>query len=129
MATSTSTTQVQPLPPVPTGQELLLENTKTISQNWLQWLVQLREKINLLNTNLAGWASIPINTGIMAGIYGDATHTLQVTVDTTGRLTAAQIFPLSSTGGVLPVVTGEINGSQPVFVYLEDGSLLYAPVT
>jgi hypothetical protein len=31
-------------------------------------------------------------------------------------------------GGVLPVVTGEILDDQPVFVYLDDGSLVYAPV-
>lgn len=30
-----------------------------------------------------------------------------------------------STGGVLPVVTGEV---PPVFVYLDDGSLVYSPV-
>lgn len=31
-------------------------------------------------------------------------------------------------GGILPVVTGEIVGDQPVFVYLDDGSLVYAEV-
>lgn len=31
-------------------------------------------------------------------------------------------------GGVLPVVTGEILNDQPVFVFLEDGSLVYLPV-
>lgn len=33
-----------------------------------------------------------------------------------------------SGGGVLPVVTGEISGGQPVFVYGPDGSLVYGPI-
>lgn len=32
------------------------------------------------------------------------------------------------TGGVLPVVTGEIDNGQPVFVYADDGSLIYSEV-
>jgi hypothetical protein len=31
-------------------------------------------------------------------------------------------------GGVLPMVTGEILDGQPVFMYFDDGSLMYAPV-
>lgn len=34
----------------------------------------------------------------------------------------------SGSGGVLPVVTGEIANAQPVFVYLDDGSLVYSPI-
>lgn len=32
------------------------------------------------------------------------------------------------TGGVLPVVTGEIDNGQPVFVYADDGSLIYSEI-
>lgn len=33
-----------------------------------------------------------------------------------------------TSGGVLPVVTGEIMDGQPVFVYLDDGSLVYTEI-
>lgn len=33
-----------------------------------------------------------------------------------------------TSGGVLPVVTGEIVDGQPVFVYLDDGSLVYTEI-
>lgn len=36
---------------------------------------------------------------------------------------------VASTGGFLPLTTGEIAGDQPVFVYGPDGRLIYAPVT
>lgn len=35
------------------------------------------------------------------------------------------IDEVASFGGVLPLVTGEIVSDQPVFVYLDDGSLVY----
>lgn len=44
-----------------------------------------------------------------------------------GSAWAAQ--PVASTGGYLPLTTGEITGDQPVFVYGPDGRLIYAPVT
>lgn len=31
-------------------------------------------------------------------------------------------------GGILPLVTGEIEGGQPVFVYADDGSLIYSEI-
>lgn len=34
----------------------------------------------------------------------------------------------TSSGGVLPVVTGEILDGQPVFVYADDGSLIYTEI-
>ena len=43
-----------------------------------------------------------------------------------GSAWAAQ--PVASTGGYLPLTTGEIAGDQPVFVYGPDGRLIYAPV-
>lgn len=48
------------------------------------------------------------------------------------RDTVAQFVPEPGgdigSGGVLPIVTGEILSGQPVFVYLPDGSLVYGPV-
>lgn len=59
-----------------------------------------------------------------------------VTYDnTTSGLSATEVqaaideIAAGGTGsGILPVVTGEIVDDQPVFVYLDDGSLVYAEV-
>lgn len=37
-------------------------------------------------------------------------------------------LPEPPSGGVLPVVTGEIDNDQPVFVYADDGSLIYSEI-
>lgn len=37
-------------------------------------------------------------------------------------------LPEPPPSGVLPVVTGEINNDQPVFVYADDGSLIYSEI-
>jgi hypothetical protein len=47
------------------------------------------------------------------------------------RDSVAQFVPEPNSGGgggILPVVTGEILSGQPVFVYLDDGSLVYVEV-
>jgi len=36
--------------------------------------------------------------------------------------------PPPATGGILPIVTGDINNDQPVFVYADNGSLIYSEV-
>lgn len=41
---------------------------------------------------------------------------------------AWELVELPTSGGVLPVVTGEISNGQPVFVYLDDGSLVYTEI-
>lgn len=38
-------------------------------------------------------------------------------------------LPEPPSGGVLPVVTGEIFDDQPVFVFADDGSLIFAPAS
>ena len=45
-------------------------------------------------------------------------------VNLIGELPAGDTISSTSSGGVLPVVTGEV---PPVLVYFDDGSLLYAP--
>lgn len=68
------------------------------------------------------------DTAATPGTYGDADNIPQITVDQKGRITNITEVAAtggSSTGGILPVVTGEV---PPVFVYLDDGSLVYAEV-
>jgi hypothetical protein len=64
-----------------------------------------------------------ISVGYGFNVLGDDTF------DPTGQDDMAVTKGLAGdgTGGVLPVVTGEILNAQPVFVYLDDGSLVYSP--
>lgn len=56
-------------------------------------------------------------------IYGQKHGFYYLETDLLAAAAAAQDY-----WGILPVVTGEISGGQPVFVYQEDGSLVYAQV-
>lgn len=58
-------------------------------------------------------------TGVTPGTYTNA----DIEVDEFGRVVTAASG--SGSGGILPVVTGEV---PPVFVYLDDGSLVYTEV-
>lgn len=76
---------------------------------------------NSLPVGLALTSTV-ISVGYGFNVLGDETF------DPTGQDDMAVTRGLGGSGGVLPVVTGEILGGQPVFVYLDDGSLVYAPV-
>lgn len=134
---------IVPIPPVPSAMPLD-DKGDIVSQPWQQWFVNLRDKVNVINAALVGistlptppgavnsyifwngttFGSRPVLTGVIPGTYTNAT----ITVQDDGRLTFAD-NGTGGAGGVLPVVTGEIAGGQPVFVYLDDGSLVFAEV-
>lgn len=62
------------------------------------------------------------DTGVTPGTYTNMT----ATVDVKGRVISASSGPGGC--GILPIVTGEISGGQPVFVYGPNGSLVYGSV-
>lgn len=122
----TSTSQTNVLPPVPSTQEIIdpIEE-KLVSQSWMNWFVNLRIKVNTLNVSLVTWSNINPISGVTAGIYGDSTHFPIITVNQYGQVTNVTTQAFSSTGGVLPMVNGDV---PPTLMYLEDGSLLYYTV-
>jgi hypothetical protein len=73
------------------------------------------------------------------GFHGHALATLSDTDVVTNAPTAGEALlfdgtawvpgEVATSGGFLPLTTGEISGDQPVFVYGPDGRLIYAPVT
>lgn len=136
------------IPPVPSA--MALDNKgDMISQPWQQWFVNLRNKINVINAAVVGISNLPnpgapsyliyngtsfsystVATGITPGTYGDTSHYPIITVQSDGRITNITLQPVSGgSGGILPVVTSEVVSGQPVFVILNDGSLVYVPVT
>jgi hypothetical protein len=65
------------------------------------------------------------NSGVVAGTYGDEENIPQITFDAKGRATEVNLIPIDVSGGILPMVTGDV---PPELVYLEDGSLVYYEV-
>lgn len=122
----TSTSQTNTLPPVPSTQEIIdpIEE-KLVSQSWMNWFVNLRVKVNTVNVNLVTWSNVNPISGVTTGTYGDSTHFPIITVNQYGQVTNATTQAFSATGGVLPMVNGDV---PPTLMYLEDGSLLYYTV-
>lgn len=123
-----ATTVTLNVPPVPSSQPL--DNKGDfISQPWQDWFLKLRDKVNIINQDLVTWSGTSPTTGITAGTYGDTSHYPIITVGADGRIYTITLQSVSGgTGGILPVVTGEVVSGQPVFVILNDGSLVYVPV-
>ena len=65
-----------------------------------------------------------VDVDLLETISTDADNAIVQGTD--GRLFVTT--PTSGSGGVLPMVTGEILDGQPVFMYFDDGSLMYLPV-
>ena len=142
-----ATTVTLNVPPVPSAQPI--DNKGDfLSQPWQDWFLKLRDKVNIVNAAVVGISNLPtppsasyliyngttwsysaVATGISAGTYGDTSHYPIITVQADGRITNITLQSVSGgTGGILPVVTGEVVSGQPVFVILNDGSLVYIPV-
>ena len=123
------TSQTKPLPPSPSEQGILVQDTKSlISMPWVQWFLSLAAKVNTINENSIGWSKVPINNGT-PGTYGDSTHYPVITTNVNGLVTNVTLQTFSSgggSGGVIPVVDGSI---PPVFTQLGDGNLVYVGVT
>lgn len=142
--TTTVSTQ---LPPVPSAQ-IFSDKSGLLTQPAQQWLINLRDKVNQINSVLVAIAG----TGSAAGAFdylsplttkGDllvynGTHNVReavgadgyvLTADSTSATGVSWKAPTGGgSGGILPVVTGDINNSQPTFTYLDNGSLIYVQV-
>lgn len=97
--TSPPTIQTNPLDPVFSGVPVVIEQGYLVNPTWNKWFVDLREKVNVINSTLAAWSGITPVTGLTPGTYGDATHYPKVTVNEFGLITAIATQSISGGGG------------------------------
>lgn len=132
----------QNLPPVPSAMKLAQGDM--VTQPWQQWFVNLTAKVNQINAVIvaisgSGSTSGAFNTLSPLTANGDlltysASNNIRLGIGTAGQVLTvvsgmpAWTTPTEGSGGILPVVTGDINNSQPTFVYLDNGSLVYVQV-
>lgn len=96
--TTPPTSQTNPLDPVFSGVPVVIPQGELVNPTWNKWFVDLREKVNVINSTLAIWAGIT-PSGITEGTYGDSTHYPVVTVNEFGLVTAITVQSVSGGGG------------------------------
>lgn len=102
--TAPPTIQTNPLDPVYSGVPVVVDQGFLVNPTWNKWFVDLREKVNVINSTLAAWSGIT-PSGITAGTYGDTTHYPVVTVNEFGLVTAITIQSVSGGGNPMHVTT------------------------
>lgn len=102
--TTPPTSQTKPLDPVYSGVPVVVDQGFLVNPTWNKWFVDLREKVNVINSTLAAWSGIT-PSGITAGTYGDTTHYPVVTVNEFGLVTAITVQSVSGGGSPMHVTT------------------------
>ena len=97
--TAPPTIQTNPLDPVFSGVPVVILQGNLVNPTWNKWFVDLREKVNVINSTLAAWSGIAPVTGLTPGTYGDATHYPVVTVNEFGLVTDVTVQSVSGGGG------------------------------
>jgi hypothetical protein len=101
--TTPPTIQTNPLDPVFSGVPVVISQGNFVNPTWNKWFVDLREKVNVINSTLAAWSGITPVTGLTPGTYGDATHYPIVTVNGFGLVTGITKQSVSGGGGAMHI--------------------------
>lgn len=97
--TTPPTIQTNPLDPVFSGVPVVFPQEGLVNPTWNKWFVDLREKVNVINSTLAAWSGITPVTGLTPGTYGDITHYPIITVNEFGLVTVIATQSISGGGG------------------------------
>jgi hypothetical protein len=83
-----SSVQDDAVPPVPSQQEILenREGSTRVSVPWTQWFVQLREKVNILNSSIVNLAGVS-GTGFL--VKNGASWLIRTITGTSGRISVS----------------------------------------
>ncbi len=98
------------VPPVPNQQEIIekLTGSNRVSVPWMQWFVQLRDKVNVLNASIVNLAGVT-GTGFL--VKSGASWLLRSFAGTTGRISVSNTDGASGNPQIDLVNTGVTPGS------------------
>lgn len=111
--TTPPTIQTNPLDPVFSGVPVIIPQGDLVNPTWNKWFVDLREKVNVINSTLAAWSGITPVTGLTPGTYGDTTHYPVVTVNEFGLITGIAEQTVSGGGGS-PMKITTVSGDHTI---------------